>query len=838
MDWLAKLLYGSKDNPRRSSIEFSLLYEYIFVNNRVFIDSSNPEQVNDVTYIKHHEQLPCFCSLVFVSFWIALFCGLVLPNFHYVPKGLTIMNHQGNDTDFVAERAMNILKELEIIGPKVVGSYANENLTVQLLLNKLINIKESLHKDLFNMEIDQQIVSGAYIHWQMVNMYQGVQNVVVKFSSKNSTSESALLINSHFDSKPGSPGSGDDGVMVVTMLEALRVLSTTRETLRHTIIFLFNGAEENPLQASHGFITQHKWAKYCKAVINLDCAGSGNREILFQTGPNHPWLIKYYSQHVKRPFATTMAEEIFQANLLPSDTDFRIFRDFGKIPGLDLAHTYNGYVYHTAFDRTNVISLGSIQNTGNNLISLIRALGNAYELDNPSLYAKGHTIFYDFLGFFLINYSATDGLKINFCTSVLTIILVGISIWRMAAVVSISMSSAVSYFTFVVFLQITAFISANILTILTAATLDLINHSMSWFSNKWLVIGLYICPTLFGLILPTLLHIHYKYSVSTFKNNIIDTITVNKNNFYNFHDVYVLIIIAYFWAITVLIGQIMPFLYFSYVTVIFLFTLIPMMGRYGTALNPDIVIGSLCCFGTLLAGGFLIHLFHFFRRTKLLVTFILIVYFVFLIIATTPVGFPYRSKTNVDRVNFLHVYRIFYDYAGNISLNDSGYYFDFQDRNAERPMKSFIDLNSMKSIDEDCKRYMMCGLPLFNHRMYAARKYGKWFPTYNSTQILPLPSLRLIEKYNITDLTLRYEFELEGPSHMSIFIQPFDYASISNWSFLKEKLLRWQPPYHIYFSYGIDRSPLKFYLNLTVSVILLTDNILNLFHDLLVVKLE
>ncbi|XP_037942263.1 endoplasmic reticulum metallopeptidase 1-like [Teleopsis dalmanni] len=680
---------------------------------KVFIDSSNPEQVNDVTYIKHHEQLPCFCSLVFVSFWIALFCGLVLPNFHYVPKGLTIMNHQGNDTDFVAERAMNILKELEIIGPKVVGSYANENLTVQLLLNKLINIKESLHKDLFNMEIDQQIVSGAYIHWQMVNMYQGVQNVVVKFSSKNSTSESALLINSHFDSKPGSPGSGDDGVMVVTMLEALRVLSTTRETLRHTIIFLFNGAEENPLQASHGFITQHKWAKYCKAVINLDSAGSGNREILFQTGPNHPWLIKYYSQHVKRPFATTMAEEIFQANLLPSDTDFRIFRDFGKIPGLDLAHTYNGYVYHTAFDRTNVISLGSIQNTGNNLISLIRALGNAYELDNPSLYAKGHTIFYDFLGFFLINYSATDGLKINFCTSVLTIILVGISIWRMAAVVSISMT--------------------------------------------------------------------------------------------------------YFWAITVLIGQIMPFLYFSYVTVIFLFTLIPMMGRYGTALNPDIVIGSLCCFGTLLAGGFLIHLFHFFRRTKLLVTFILIVYFVFLIIATTPVGFPYRSKTNVDRVNFLHVYRIFYDYAGNISLNDSGYYFDFQDRNAERPMKSFIDLSSMKSIDEDCKRYMMCGLPLFNHRMYAARKYGKWFPTYNSTQILPLPSLRLIEKYNITDLTLRYEFELEGPSHMSIFIQPFDYASISNWSFLKEKLLRWQPPYHIYFSYGIDRSPLKFYLNLTAK---------------------
>lgn len=56
-------------------------------------------------------------------------------------------------------------------------------------------------------------------------------------------------------------GASDDAVACAIMLEIMRAIAMDRTPLLHQLIFLFNGAEENLLQASHGFITQHRWAK-------------------------------------------------------------------------------------------------------------------------------------------------------------------------------------------------------------------------------------------------------------------------------------------------------------------------------------------------------------------------------------------------------------------------------------------------------------------------------------------------------------------------------------------------------------------------------------------------
>lgn len=77
------------------------------------------------------------------------------------------------------------------------------------------------------------------------------------------------------------------------MLEILRVLAYQPTlVIRNPIVFLFNGAEELGLQGAHGFVRGktdhlreewgHEWAQNLSVFLNLEGAGGGGREILFQ----------------------------------------------------------------------------------------------------------------------------------------------------------------------------------------------------------------------------------------------------------------------------------------------------------------------------------------------------------------------------------------------------------------------------------------------------------------------------------------------------------------------------------------------------------------------------
>ncbi|EDV35717.1 uncharacterized protein Dana_GF12334 [Drosophila ananassae] len=800
-------------------------------------------------YSKYAEQKwrgPWYLASGFLLFWVLLFFAVVVPLFYRLPNGLTIEDaYKGV---FIAERAQKDLWNLDKIGPKVVGSDANENQTVNYLLSVVEGIQAIALDDYFEVEVDLQEVSGSYIHRTMINMYQGVQNIAVRLTPKNSTSNSTILINAHFDSKPTSPSAGDDGQMVAVILEILRVMSTTEQTFRHPIIFLLNGAEENPLEASHGFITEHPWAKDCKLLINLDSSGGGGREIVFQTGPNHPWLIKYYKKNAKHYFATTMAEEIFQTGILPSDTDFHIFVKYGNLIGLDIAQCINGYTYHTKYDRFSNIPRGSTQNTGDNVLALVRALVNATELDDLSAHGSGHAVFFDFLGLYFINYNESTGIILNYCVAVGTLILIFASIWRTASVSFVPTGYVLKWFTLILALQIVAFILGFGLPLVVAYVLDKYGLSMTYFSTPALMIGLYVCPSLLGLSLPSYIYLQLqKTDKLSFAQQLllvlhghaaVLALLTFAMSFCGLRSTYVVTWTLIFYAIPLILNllttlhdrgfswsglhkifQIIPFAYNSYLIFCFLVILTPMMGRFGRSINPDLIISALNSLGTILALGFLIPLINMFRRPSLILIAFLGLSGVTIFMATsTQIGFPYRPKTNVQRVPFLHVRRTFYEYDGSVSKDDSGYLFNLQDRRGPNPLKdSEVNLTGLVSVASDCDKYLMCGYPMYDHRWVKNRRNALYLPRSEPVVVPYEVKLELLNRTILeNNVTVRFEFRANCTDHCSLFIKPETDVKISNWSF-HPAYIGTQTTYHIYFTYGKDKSPLTFFIEFSKS---------------------
>ena len=104
-------------------------------------------------------------------------------------------------------------------------------------------------------------------------------------------------------------------------------------------------------QAAHGFITQHKWAKQVKYVLNLEAIGTGGQELVFQC--NSGWMANFYAEHAPHPHVSVVAHELFKIFLYRmSSTDWSTLLKYGSpgIRGLDTAYIQNGYVYHTSFD--------------------------------------------------------------------------------------------------------------------------------------------------------------------------------------------------------------------------------------------------------------------------------------------------------------------------------------------------------------------------------------------------------------------------------------------------------------------------------------------------------
>ncbi|MEW2624618.1 M28 family peptidase [Streptomyces sp. NPDC048106] len=260
---------------------------------------------------------------------------------------------------------------------------ALENLGVRFGNQQVSQGLDLIAKDLTaipGVEVERQRTSGTYRFHDRDIAYD-VRNVIAR---QPGDSDDALLVNAHVDSALEGTGAADDAVNAGAVVEAARKLARTHH--HYTVIYLFNGGEEAGATGSAGFI-HHPWAKNVRWFLNLEAVGSGGLPILFQAGDNGGELVDLAGD-VPRPYGSILGQWLFQAGLINSDTDSRVWRAQGW-SGLDYALFGDGYTYHTPLDRTARIEPGSAQ-----AITDLTTRLATHIADTPDLKAQERTPYY------------------------------------------------------------------------------------------------------------------------------------------------------------------------------------------------------------------------------------------------------------------------------------------------------------------------------------------------------------------------------------------------------------------------------------------------------------
>ncbi|GJQ12751.1 hypothetical protein GpartN1_g4542.t1 [Galdieria partita] len=554
---------------------------------------------------------------------------------------------------FSAERAFQHVDYLSSkIGPRAFGTRSLES-AQKYIWQQVEKIQQYArdHSADYSLQLEWQTVSGTHItqrHGRSLSTscytYQNVTNIIAILCNKKvcdlreERDRSLLVVNGHVDSAIGSPGASDDAIACGVMLEMLFswIRNPNRNKLKHPVIFLFNGAEETFLNGAHGFVTGWKWIAKVGALLNLESSGSGGLALLFRSGPKNAWLSKAYAKAVTRPHASVVAQDIFEKELIPSETDFRVFWEFASIPGIDLANYINGETYHTRRDAIDRVTWGLVQHMGDSAVQLVEQLVakedmivDAYEHFE---YQDEKSIYYDVLGLITVY-----GLEKywNVCFIILLVLTFQLVMKRVR-------NGRVNYSLVLCFYPV--WIVSCMLTFLVSVSFgwflhSVLKRSMSWYGKvglaEWIFGSLGLALVM--KLLPLLLSYISMWMAGRKVDNVSSFFVSTKSTIYEpiwlsymLFEATMLVLFVSFrlrlsylpaWDVlcSLLVGHLLPLgdkrwqfmISIIHFIPIALFrlpcgymaiaTFVPMMGRIGDRMISDMIIGGLCSLFTVLS---------------------------------------------------------------------------------------------------------------------------------------------------------------------------------------------------------------------------------------------
>lgn len=211
----------------------------------------------------------------------------------------------------------------------------------------------------------------------------------------------ALLIMSHYDTLPNTPGAGDDTAGTAASLEIARALKADGGHARD-VIFLYTDGEEPGLLGAQAFFASNPLARHVGVAINMEARGDAGRAAMFETSAEGGALVRLLARTSPGPNANSLMADLYHR--MPNDTDLTPVLDRG-VTGLNFAFAGDQLTYHTSLSTADHLDAGSLQHMGAAVLPLARALA-----DGAQLPAKAPDLVYsDILGRGLVAYPAAVG---------------------------------------------------------------------------------------------------------------------------------------------------------------------------------------------------------------------------------------------------------------------------------------------------------------------------------------------------------------------------------------------------------------------------------------------
>ena len=249
-----------------------------------------------------------------------------------------------------------------------------------------------------------------------------VQNVAARLPGRSSSG--AILMAAHYDSRPQTPGAGDDMSGVATILETLRALSEGPQ-LDNDVIVLFSDAEELGLVGARAFVERHRWAEDVALVLNLEARGNRGPSAMFETRQGNLEAMRGFARAAPLPYASSMAYEVYRR--MPNDSDFSVFREAG-VQGFNMAFLGRLSAYHTMLDTAAALDADSLQHQGSYALGLVRHFGEM-DLERLSDESSGDAVYFNPYPWRLVLYPAAWALPIALAASGLLMVGIGLC-WR------------------------------------------------------------------------------------------------------------------------------------------------------------------------------------------------------------------------------------------------------------------------------------------------------------------------------------------------------------------------------------------------------------------------